>query len=205
MIAETLTSNPQGATSREEGSEFRPRVDLLERTEWDSTMPRLILHARWRSSRYGKASAMYMSRAEEYAQEAVKLFLEGTRRYDGPGGTEFFYFLCGCVDSLVYHDVEKAKRRGKSISFLEGADGEAVDILEQLMPVPRDFERDILDRDQLTQFIESLDEDLRPYMRLRLEAELTAAEYAAILNTPETVIRNMDKRIKRGALKWKTQ
>jgi len=203
MIAETLTSEPQATTNREEGSGSQPRIDLLENTEWDSTVKRLILHANWRCSRYGNASSIYQSRAEEYAQEAIALFLEGTRHYDGSGGTEFFNFLSGCVDSLVSHDVEKAKRRKESKPGVERDDDEAIDFLEQRTQSTHDFEKDILDRDELDRLIDSFDPDLQPYLRLRAEIDMTAAQYAQALNVSESTIRNMDKRIRRGGKKCK--
>lgn len=179
--------------------------ELIESTNWVGTTKRLLAYARYRLSRHGALAGRYNNKADDYVQDAVMLFMDGTRRYPCGSGKTLFGFLCGVVDSLISHDAEKARRRGPEmfIGCERGEDAELDEYAEERLSARSDFEDRIIADDELSRFLGCLAPDLVEYARLRATAEqMTAEEYADVLDVPVSEIRNMDKRLRRRRPQW---
>jgi hypothetical protein len=199
-----VVANPISPLKESTHATFTSVEDILRNTDWDDITCRLVAYANWRASFYGKASGAYRSRAEDYAQEAIKLFVEGRRHYEPSPAVSFFRFLCGVVESLMSHDAEKTSRRPRTIRIATAADNESASNYfdAAYLRSPEDVERRIISGDELEHLLDWLEPDLRAYAQVRMEFEGTAAEYARALNTSEREIRNMDKRLKRRRNEW---
>ena len=137
-------------------------------TDWKLMTKRVLGFATARLSRHGSYAFRYVSRAEDYVQDAVALYMEGTRRSAAKDEQELYSFLCGVVSSLINHDAEKAGRRGVHTSITVD-DPESGDVEEIEIPSGEHFETDIIAADKLEHFLASLDPDLEQYVRLRAE------------------------------------
>lgn len=85
---------------------------LIEETDWEAMTKRLLVYARLRLSRYGVAGRRFTETPEDYVVEAVRLALEGRRRYPVGRSVSLLAFLCRVIDSLISHDFEKHRMRG---------------------------------------------------------------------------------------------
>ena len=181
------------------------REELIARFDWDGQIPRLIAYGRWRHSRHGAAAARYDLQPADCAQEAVKLFLDGTRMFEGGTESELFRFLCSVIDSLISHDGAKTRRRGKQLWIRwDGSDEPAADAVnESELAVTDGSFALLLLRDDLQHFLNFLEPDLAAYVRLRMKhPQLTAMERAAVLGTAVEDIWNIDRRLKRRRTQW---
>jgi DNA-directed RNA polymerase specialized sigma24 family protein len=178
---------------------------IIESTDWVKTTKRLLAYSRFRLFRHGTLAGRYCNKAEDYVQEAVMLFMDGTRRFPCGSGKTLFGFLCSVVDSLISHDGEKTLRRGREM-FLggdQGEDAERDEYTEEHLSANDDFEERIIADDELERFLASLAPDLVQYVRLRASMQLmTAEECAEALGTTVSEIRNMDKRLRRRRSQW---
>jgi len=171
-------------------------LELLANTDWDDLTPRLLAYAAYRLRRYGRFKERLSETAADFVQHAIMLALTGKRRFPAERGISLFVFLCVVIDSLMSHDAERAGR----VTFLstDVADDETIDPSERPTLPSYEIEREIEARDEAEQFISSLDEDLRAYVRLRVYGDYTsAAEYARALNTTVAQIRTFDRRLRR--------
>ncbi len=174
-------------------------------TNWALMTKRLLGFATERLSRHGSNVFRYVNRAEDFVQEAVTLYMDGTRRSAAKDEEELFWFVCGVVSSLISHEAEKARRRGIHTSITVD-DPEGGEMVEIQIPSGENFEIDIMAKDDLEHFMASLEPDLEQYVRLRAEdAGDTAEDYAAALGTTVAKVRNMDRRLRRRRDQWLTQ
>lgn len=176
--------------------------ETLQGQDWEVLTKRLIAYARYRMCRV--TSARNSGNApEDYAQQSIVLFLEGTRRFSPGEGRTLFGFLCGVVDSLVSHDAEKSRRRdldGAAEVSIGNDDAEEsrVDQVNEEHLRADSFEPDVVSRDHFERFARRLDPRLRVYVRLLAEERYaTAKECAAALGTTERAVRNMDRQLSR--------
>jgi hypothetical protein len=184
-----------------------PQIDAenLKATDWNDIVKRLLGYARYRLSRHGTAGNRFCNKPDDYVQEAVKLYLDGVRRFSPTPETTLFAFLCGVVDSLISHDAEKTERRGYQIALSsDDPDDAGFDFLETRLASPENFEENIVLQNEYERFLKLLDPDLREYVRLRVDEEAmpTAEEFAATLRTSVSEIRNMDRRLRRRRNQW---
>jgi DNA-directed RNA polymerase specialized sigma24 family protein len=186
---------------------IRTRDELLALIDWEDYTPRLLAYARSKVWRHGGAAARYALQAHDLVGEAVTLWLESRRIYKEGTESAFFGFLCGIVDSLLSHEKEKAVRHGRQISISkEGGDERRDEISEGRIRAEGDFEHDLLFRDNVAHFIESLDEDLAAYARfVANNPDTSAAERALALRITVTDIRNLDRRLHRHGREWMKQ
>ena len=170
--------------------------------DWPDLIARLIAYASHRLFRFGFAKRSGNG-PEDYAQTAVTLVLEGTRRLrldvENPS---LLGPLCSVVDSLIIHDVERILRRVKSgaaeisIVTAEGDDVAPNEITEERLGSPDDFETELIARDHFERFACSLEPRLATYVRLRVTGRYaTAEEYANALATTVQEIRNLDRQL----------
>lgn len=170
--------------------------------DWSDLTARLMLYASHRLFRFGFAKRSGNS-PEDYAQTAITLVLEGTRRLridrENPS---LFGPLCSVVDSLIIHDVERILRRVKSgaaeipIVTAEGDDVAPNEITEERLGSPDNFETELIARDHFEHFACSLEPRLAEYVRLRVTGRYaTAEEYANALATTVQEIRNLDRQL----------
>jgi DNA-directed RNA polymerase specialized sigma24 family protein len=179
--------------------------DFLQNTDWADYARRLVLYAGYRLSRHGTLAARYTNGAEDYTQEAIAAFISGDRRFVPAENVTLFSFLCGTVNSLISHDAEKATRRGTQVSLTSNVRGEtaANEINEEQLPTGDNFEQQVMAREELERFKESLDRDLQEYVSLRAADEGgSAEEWAKILGTTVSDVRNMDRRLRRRRPQW---
>lgn len=180
-----------------------PRVPV--ETAWEPMTKRLLAFAATRLSRHGSYAFRYANRAEDYVQDAVARYLEGTRHSVAKDEQELYFFLCGVISSLINHDAEKAGRRGVHTPITVD-DPESGEPQEIPLPSGENFETDIIAKEELEHFLASLDPDLEQYVRLRAaDAGDTAEDYASALGTTVAEIRNMDRRLRRRRDQWLAQ
>lgn len=182
------------------------RPELAALVDWEDWVPRLIAYARWRQSRYGAA---LIARCElqpaDCAQEAVALWLDGTRKFDRGTQSALFEFLCSAIDSLISHDVEKIFRRGSQVSIHKGrADDETGGIDEGQIRSSDDFEQKLVFEEEAKHFFASIEPDLATYAMFRLdELDFSAEQRAATLGISIPDVRNLDRRLKRWGMHWR--
>jgi DNA-directed RNA polymerase specialized sigma24 family protein len=184
------------------------RDELIAMTDWSEWTERLIGYALWRAWRHGAAAAGYELQAGDLVQEAITLWLENRRRFAEGTTHAFFAFLCGVIDSLLSHDREKTTRRGKRYSIAKdgGEEPNGDEVTEGKIPAREDLESQILFRDHIDNFIQSLEPELAAYARLFVEdPDSSAADRAATLAATVTEIRNLDRRLHRAAAHWSTK
>jgi DNA-directed RNA polymerase specialized sigma24 family protein len=180
-------------------------AQIIEETDWQSLTKRLLVYTRYRLARHGSAANRYGSNAEDYVQEAVALLFEGKRHFVPAPDRSLFRFLCGVVDSIINHSGEKARRRGTQlfIGNEAGEDGVPGGLDEEHLASDDDFEEQIIARDELERFMESLEPDLERYVRLlAADQSVSAEEHALSLGTSVSEIRNMDRRLRRRRNQW---
>src|SRR4051794_28376138 len=147
---------PSCATATETETQFQD-------VEWDEITQRLLVYALYRTSRYGSAAAMYRSRISDYVQESVMLYLEGRRHFVARAGFTLFDFLCGVIDSLVSHDVEKTIRKKEIAITAEVNEDDRTpgSIAEDRLASSDDFERRVIFFDDASWFLNQLEPELR--------------------------------------------
>ena len=181
------------------------RDELAARTNWDEYSVRLLGYARMKLSRHGAAAARYEFQPPDLVQEAIALWLRGRRVFEAGTERAFFGFLCSVVDSILNHDKEKTVRHGWQYSISkEGGDDATIDEMsEERIRAEGDLERELLFRDNLERFIESLEPDLAAYARYVADfSDSTAIERARVLEMTVTDVRNYDRRLHRHAKQW---
>jgi hypothetical protein len=184
------------------------RAELAEQVDWDDWVPRLIGYARWRQSRHGALVARCALQPTDCAQEAVKLWLDGTRTFERGTERELFSFFCSVIDSLISHDLEKTFRRGSQVSIRKdgGDDAGAGEIAEGRIRSKDDFEHKLVFREELKGFLRSLGPELARYARFRVnELDFSAEQRAMALGISVADIRNLDRRLKRWGTQWWSQ
>lgn len=184
------------------------RDELVAVTDWSQWTERLLGYALWRAWRHGPAAAAFDLQPGDLVQEAITLWLLGRRTFDQGTTRAFFVFLCGVIDSLISHDREKSTRRGKVYSIAKdgGEEPNGDEVTEGRIPAHEDLEEEILFRDHIHSFIQSLEPELAAYARLFVEdPDSSAADRAAKLATTVTEIRNLDRRLHRAAAHWSTK
>ncbi|HEX7830367.1 MAG TPA: hypothetical protein VF787_11965, partial [Thermoanaerobaculia bacterium] len=178
-----------------------PLWKQIEAADWSDLTPRLLAYTRMRLSRHGVAALGYGREPSDYVQQAVVLFLEGTRTPSG--NRTLFEFLCGVVNSLISHEAEKSRMRGPHYAINIGVEDAASGISEDRLPSTESFESGWLANDEMERFLQSIEPDLALYARLRMaKPGATADEYARDLGVPVAEVRNMDKRLKRRREQW---
>lgn len=183
------------------------RDELAVLIDWDDYIPRLVGYARVKVWRHGAAAARYALQPQDLVHEAVELWFENRRIFEEGTERAFFAFLCGVVDSLLSHDKEKTVRHGRQISISrEGGDETSDEMNEGRIRAEGDFERDLLFRDNLEHFIESLENDLAAYARFLADTpDASAKERALALGVTVTDVRNLDRRLHRHGRQWMKQ
>jgi hypothetical protein len=178
--------------------------DLLVYLDWDPFVRRWLGYARARLWRHGSAAGRYELQAGDCVQEAIRLTIEGRRRFDSGTERAFFSFICDVIDSLISHDAEKTKRHPTIRTVSSDSDEPQFgELNEGYLAAPDDTEREFLFRDALDRFLASLESDLAAYARMRAEEVFsTAEEYAYALNTSVNEVRNMDRRLRRRREQW---
>jgi len=177
---------------------------LLMTIDWDVMTPKLLAYASYRIARFGGGAAI-RQKISDYVQEAIKLLFEGTRRFEGDEEA-LFRFLCGVVDSLISHDMDKTRRRGKHLSLAHSRSDDAAqdEIYADLLTSPDDPEEDLVLRNRFGAFLSSLENrGLRRYALQRAADDgATSEELADALSTSVEDIRNMDRRLRRRRAQW---
>jgi hypothetical protein len=182
-----------------------PLLELLERIDWEEITVRLIGYARFRLSRHGSAAARYALQPEDCVQESIRRLLDETRNFDRGTESDLFRVISGIIDSLISHEGEKSRRRGRHFSIRsDGQESLAPDeIREGVLDDPRDPVVELEVRDDLKRFVASLDSELAFYYQFRADApDLSAEERAPALGTTVQDIRNKDRRLKRHRAHW---
>lgn len=178
----------------------RTLLTLARIIDWELFTKKLLAYTRYSVMTYGGA-VFLRERISDYVQESIRLVLDGTRRVEANDEKEFFIKLCGVIDSLVSHDLEKAVRRGLHLQLVldEPADDARDVIYESSLPSPDDFECDVILRNRVDRFIGKLEgHELQAYARMRAnDLHGSAEEYAIALHTTVENVRNMDRRLRR--------
>jgi hypothetical protein len=174
---------------------------ILEATEWEDIIPRVIAHT---VRRLGPGTNRYGKGPEDYVYQAIELLLTRHRHFphDRVG---LFTFLCNTVHSLHTHDAEKIATEGQHLAVTSGKIREArVDEKDESRLTAPEHHDDSGAAATANDFLLSLDDEkLREYARLRaLGAYDTAKEYAAALGVTEQTIRNYDRKLKRRRDRW---
>jgi len=177
---------------------------LFLRIDWEMMTKKLLLYGRYRVTRFGGAASLRQN-IQDYVHDAVRLLFDGTRQFDGDD-EELFGFLCGVIDSLISHDMEKSRRRGRhlSLAWSRGDDETQEEIREDQLPSADDVESDVTLRDRFMAFLASIeDKQLARYALVRAGDDGSSAEqYASALNTTVEDVRNMDRRLRRRRAQW---
>jgi hypothetical protein len=175
---------------------------LLETVDWADLSKRLIAYARYPLARVISARKAGND-PQDYAQRAIELLLEGTRRYRASESGSLFKFLCSVIDSLVSHDAEKVLRQVKnagtevSIGSSDNEDASTNQVSEEQLG-EASFEPELVAFERFEKFAGDLKPRLAAYTRLRVkECHSTAEEYARALGLTVKDIRNMDRQLTR--------
>lgn len=174
---------------------------VIRETNWDEMMRRLIVYSSRVVAPFGKYAGR-IERPEDYAVEAIRRYLQRVRQLRVVDDRSLFYGLCGVVDSLVSHDVDRLARRGVHLPIDTG-DAEDDTIAEDHLLANDSGVMSFELSEHLEHFLNSLDPELRAYALARLADEgKTAEEHAAALGVSVAVIRNLDKRLRRRRATW---
>jgi len=199
----TTTAAPPAAVQASSNERIYSLSELVVELRWDPCVRRWLGYARARLWRHGPGAGRYELQAGDCVQEAIRLTLEGRRHFESGTAGDFFGFICSVIDSLISHDAAKTYRHGMLTAI--GTEDEPVlgQLNEARLVSSDDSERELLFRDDLEHFLESLETDLATYAKLRAEGLYSTAEqYAAALNTTVSEIRNMDRRLRRRREQW---
>jgi hypothetical protein len=168
---------------------------------WNDLVKRLIAYSSFRLLRFTSARRSGLG-PDDFADEAITLVLNKTRRLNFEGDATLFSQLCSICDSLISHQAEKARRRINGgmaeVPIVTEADGDAPDdrVTEEHLGAPATFEPELIARDRFECFARSLEPRLAAYVRLRVTGSYaTAEEYANALSTTVQEIRNLDRQL----------
>jgi RNA polymerase sigma factor (sigma-70 family) len=177
---------------------------LLQKIDWDLTTRKLLAYGSYRVTKFGGAPSLRQT-IQDYVQEAIERLFDGTRQFQGDEEA-LFRFLCGVVDSLMSHDLEKARRRGKHLSLAYSRSEEETqgEIREDRLASSDDLEGDAVLRNRFDAFLSSLDDRrLKKYALMRAADDgATTEEHAEALCTSVEDVRNMDRRLRRRRAQW---
>jgi hypothetical protein len=174
---------------------------ILETTDWNSLIPRVIAHT---VDRLGPSSAHGKSPSDYVYEAVLHLF---TRRRHYPhyrDDLSLFTFLCHTVHGMRTNDLAKSAAEGQHLSI--AADGTEEPAAGELRPdaLPATTTGDAAAAaERAEDFFATLEPDLRAYARLLAEERYaTAKQYADALHVSVQTIRNYDRKLKRRRLQW---
>lgn len=176
--------------------------EILGSADWENLIPRVIA----RTVRdLGPATSAHGMSPADYVYEAVLHLYTHRRHFPHYRlNLSLFTFLCNTVYGMRTNDMAKAVSEGLHLTIV-GEDDHAPargELSARRLPPARSNE-DAAALHQATDFLASLEPDLRAYAALRAaETYDSAKEYATALGVSEQTIRNYDRRLRRRRAHW---
>jgi hypothetical protein len=175
---------------------------MLETAKWNDIIPRVIAHT---IRQLGPRTGTHGKSPEDYVYDAVLQLFQRRRHFPIDREVSLFTFLCNTVHGMRTNDRRSGATEGQHVTIVNAehvsSDELSANRIASPSPDALGGERFLLER--LDGFIDSLDDELRPYARLRVDGRYeTAQDYASALNVPVKTIRNYDRRLRRLRQRW---
>jgi hypothetical protein len=179
------------------GSAYEQRLAQFFRTiDFDE----LTTHAIRYTVRKHKQRAYRFRTPPDYFNEAIMLIMDLRRIFDFEGTKSFEQFVESVIDSLVSHDLEKAARLVQIVDRGDVEEGEALGGFDAGRLVATERTDEVIDRIDAEKRDAKLPPELQQYRKLRRSGQCrTAKEFAVQMGIKVSDIRNIERRLARGA------
>jgi hypothetical protein len=178
------------------GSEYRRLIrELFDKRDLERDTRELLLYT---MRKHGNRASRFRQPAD-YPAEAFLRILDGRRRYDFDGPKTFIQHCQSVIDSLVSHDLDKAKRDVPIVDPADAEDGTPLGGYDSSRIIANDHtEQDVIARVDAERHNAKLRPDERRYEELRsLGLCRTATDFSRHMAIPVNVVRNIERRLAR--------
>lgn len=167
--------------------------EKLNSQNWNEIMGRLYAHSISRINWFGLKSQVRVQGKEskDFANEAVTLLFEGTRKWDYYKEPNLVNFLKGVINSLIYNMVKSKERK----VFV---DKDLTEEINDSLFIDLMFEESLMEKDFIAKLEDSLikDDEMLLVFKSLIEG-LKPSEIQQKYGTSIAVVQNAQKRLRR--------